>query len=299
VQALMDTSGARSEELEKELNSMRVDISTAKAGLAEAQKAQSFMLPKTPSDERYEYAYLYNPSEELGGDFYDFFPVSSDRIAIAIGDVTGHGVHAAIIMTMVKKLLKSYAISYGSPMKALIATNDELAQELDGKTFVSAFIGILDRATGVFQYARAGHNPPFHYSSREKKIYELASPGMVLGMGDRKMFEPAIQQRQLLLEPGDTLLVFTDGIVEATSPDGEEFGEPRLKEYLDAQLYMSAGELVDSIDHDVKAFTKGEDVNADDVTMICVRGRKHVRTGDTGHFVVRVDTDVIRPADVQ
>jgi sigma-B regulation protein RsbU (phosphoserine phosphatase) len=213
-----------------------------------------------------------SPASSIGGDFYDFVPISRDELGIVIGDVSGHGVQAALIMTMMKKVLQITAKgNSSSPGKVLTIANAEIFAELDGKTFISAFYGVLNTRTKILKYARAGHNFPILYSPARNKTFHLQSNGMVLGMAKSDQFEAAIEEKQIILLRRDLLFLYTDGLVEGANSTNEEYGVDRVESIMSRKKDDTAQVVVDAITNDFLDFTKDGDPNADDVTLVCMK----------------------------
>lgn len=190
--------------------------------LSRAQQLQRAMLPDLPEIPGTEFDVRYRPCSLLSGDFYDFVPLAPGKLAIAIGDVTGHGVTAALVMGVCKKVIKLFGTVLGSPREVLIHANNELVGELDGRTFISLVYGVLDYTAGTFEFARAGHEPLIVSSSRGIERHQPGGAALGLSLGSR--FEKQLVPQTLQLAPGETLLMYTDGLLEAPSPAGEQFG---------------------------------------------------------------------------
>ncbi len=231
------------------------------------------MLPaEVPKAEGYELYCLYHPAEHIGGDFYDFFSLSDHEIAFLIGDVSGHGLEAALIMAMVRKSLKLHAQHHRSPAEVLRRTNLDINADLDARTFVSACYGVLDARGASLTFARAGHNLPVLFNPRRSPpIRHLESKGMVMGVYRGGLFDSTIEEMEIGMRPGDTLVLYTDGLTEARSPAGEPFGTGRLEAALarthgDLDCQTLAGLLLE----DVRTFAAGTPSD-DDIAILCLR----------------------------
>lgn len=219
-------------------------------------------LPKIP---RLKLAAYYQTATRAGGDYYDFFQLSDGRWGLFIADVSGHGSPAAVMMAVVHSLSHTYAGPQDRPWRMLGFLNDKLRHHYVNEvaTFVTAFYGIFDPATLKLTYCSAGHNPPRLRSSRYQTIQQL-----ILAQTFPLGVQPSIDRidATIELQPGDHLVLYTDGIVEAVGPDRQLFGTARL----DSQLSNPAlppQEIVDSIITAVKEFTH-DGVPGDDRTVV-------------------------------
>jgi sigma-B regulation protein RsbU (phosphoserine phosphatase) len=237
-----------------------------------ARQRQLHMLPSMPKVQGYEFKSLYLPCANVSGDFYDFITVSDHEIGIAMGDVSGHGVEAGIIMGMAKKALQIYARGLSSPKEALALTNADLGKDLDGQTFVSAAYGILDTQQHIFRFARAGNNPPFLVNPRRNPVaVEIKPNGMVIGVDKAgRTFGVVTKEESIQLCQGDLLFQYTDGLSEAPNKEKQEFGEERVKDLLVKNYHLGVSELVDLMEESVQSHI-GALEQEDDITMIAVK----------------------------
>ena len=237
-----------------------------------ARSRQLHMLPSMPNVEGYEFQSMYLPCANVSGDFYDFIRVSEHEIGIAMGDVSGHGVEAGIIMGMAKKALQIYAKGLSSPKEALELTNMDLGHDLDGETFVSAAYGILDTKQRLFKFARAGNNPPYMVNPlRNPQITEIKPNGMVIGVDKAgKHFSSVTREEVIQLQAGDLIFQYTDGLVEAANREKKEFGADQVKQLLLSNIAMPAAELIEMMVESVQSHI-GSAEQGDDITMIALR----------------------------
>ncbi len=209
------------------------------------------------------------PARHVGGDFYDYYMVEPDIFAFAIGDVSGKGVPAAMQMSMSRVLIKGAAVSGRDAADLARVVNDTLLGEFSGESFVTVFFGILDLRTGVLEYVRAGHNPPALVDP-SGEIRFLEEPGnLFIGMFADAQFEAG----NVVLEPGTTLFLFTDGITEAQDTEGRLFDDGtsgRLERALSAAAHASLPEMVLQVLCTVRAFSAGA-VQSDDRTVLAIR----------------------------
>lgn len=238
--------------------------------LAAAARIQKFMLPSTfPAfPERGDmdvYAKML-PAQQVGGDFYDYYFIAPDQFAFTVGDVSGKGIPAALYMSLCRVLLKASARIGRTPHDILRVANETLITELDDRTFITAFVGILDLPSGRVRYSRAGHNPPAHVRESGEVTFLEDGGGFFLGKFADAVFESA----EVILRPGDTLFMFTDGITEAEDASGQPFDEPGLREILCESSAMAVSDMVRSVFSRVEAFTAGARPS-DDRTALAVR----------------------------
>ncbi len=164
------------------------------------------------------------PAAQVGGDFYDFFLIDETHLAIVVGDVSGHGMAAAMFMTLAKTLIKVYAQSHGATDKVLEQTNRYLLRSNPQRFFVTCWFGILDLTDGRLTYSNAGHNYPVLIRAGAEPDFLRAKPNFVLGR--KKLIR--YKENRIKLCPGDKLLLYTDGVTEAQAPDESFFGDERL-----------------------------------------------------------------------
>jgi len=206
-------------------------------------------------------------AREVGGDFYDFF-LCGRKLFIAVGDVSGKGVPAALLMAISKAYLKAFAVQTRSPMEALRQLNDELAAENDEGMFLTVFCALMDLETGECVYANGGHNPPFIL--RRSGDVELVPPvkGPLIGLDTGKRFD----EGRVTLAPGDLLVVYSDGVVEAEDTSQALYGEERALAALVRLRGQGPRAIVDALLEDVRAFTR-EAAQSDDITLLAVAYR--------------------------
>src|SRR5919112_3184601 len=190
-----------------------------------ARTIQQASLPReVPQLEGWRITPIYLPAREVGGDFYDFLELDDGRLGIVVGDATGHGVPAALVMASARSMLRAVAQASYSPGDALRRVNDPLATEIPPNMFVTCFYCILDPKSGSLSYANAGHDLPY-LRRRDGDCEELRARGMPLGLMPGMSYE----QKEIELDAGEAALFYSDGLVEAHDPKGEMFGFPRLR----------------------------------------------------------------------
>ena len=232
-----------------------------------ARDMQASVLPRSfPSTDRYKTHGFMIPAKEVGGDFYDFFALGEDKFGVAIGDVSGKGIAAALFMMACRTLLRSRALEGGAPQQCLGYVNDQLSEDNENCMFVTLFYGVLDTRSGAFDYCNGGHNPP-RVVHRDGQVLPLPTTrDVALGVLPGHEFN----HDTLQLQADDTLFLYTDGVTEAEGPGSEEFGEERLDSLL-ARIDQAECEAVTSLilDH-VRGFA-GENPQSDDITCVVLR----------------------------
>lgn len=232
--------------------------------LRTAQSIQKAFLPKeVPELAGWQLMPYYQPAREVGGDFYDFIALDGDRLALIIGDVTGKGVPAALVMATVLTMLRSAARTSNSPAEILARVNDLLVEEIPMGVFVTCFYALLDPRSGRLCYANAGHEAP--YRCQRNHASELWATGMPLGILPGSNYE----EFDATLAPGESLLFYSDGLVEAHSPGGEMFGFPRLQTLLSKLTGNTA--LLDFVLAQLHNFTGDRWEQEDDVTLLTLQ----------------------------
>jgi hypothetical protein len=236
-----------------------------------ARRVQMSLLPKAnPHVEGYDIAGICIPALEVGGDYYDFVSLEGRQLGIAIGDVSGKGVPAAIYMTLTKGILQSHAEDNISPKKVLSKVNNLMYRTIDRNFFVSMFYAVLDPATKMIRFARAGQCPMIVAARSGEKGSFMTPRGMALGLEMGKVFDAVLEEQEMALASGEVLVFYTDGFTEAMDAGGREFGEERLVASLARHRARSAQAIIEGIVGDVTTFTAGH-AQHDDMTMVVVR----------------------------
>jgi len=238
---------------------------------ASLQIARSIQQKMYPVDELrlpgYDISWLTRSCEETGGDYLDFIPVGPGNMGFAVGDVSGHGIGAALLMATGRANLKALLSMRGELEEVMGRLNDLMAEDMDEVKFMTLFLGFLDHERHGLRYASAGHDPPLLYRSGARNIVELAATGLPLGMIPGWRYDEGEEQ---YLEPGDTILLTTDGVWEARSPSGDRFGKVRLRASLASNAACSAREVIAGILKDLEAHMRGRP-HEDDMTLAVIR----------------------------
>jgi serine phosphatase RsbU (regulator of sigma subunit)/predicted ester cyclase len=229
-----------------------------------ARRIQQASLPKeVPKLEGWQIAPHYQPAREVGGDFYDFHLLPEGRVGLVVGDATGKGVSAALVMSTTCGMLRLAAQSHSSPGQMLQGVNEVLFPNIPSNMFVTCFYAILDPKSGHLLYANAGHDLP--YLHRNGEAEELRARGMPLGLMPKMSYE----EKETTLHSGEAALLYSDGLVEAHDPEGEMFGFPRLR-----ALIAEHGEersLGDLLLEELYSFTGERWEQEDDITLLTLR----------------------------
>jgi sigma-B regulation protein RsbU (phosphoserine phosphatase) len=260
------------------------------AELAMGRQIQLSLLPRScPTPPGWESAAIYQPARQVGGDFYDFIDLQVDtryphpvgdsgipepgpdsgqprRLGVVIADVTDKGVPAALFMALSRTMVRTTALSGRRPAAALARANDLIRKDSRSDLFVSTFYGILEPDTGRLVYANAGHTPPLWLQKATGRVFELEGRGIVLGIlpGARG------EEHEIVLAPGDLLVLYTDGVTEATDSQGRMFGEERLHDMVAGLGSATAQEVIAAILDAVRSFAGGAP-QADDLTLVVLR----------------------------
>jgi sigma-B regulation protein RsbU (phosphoserine phosphatase) len=241
------------------------------AELRAASDIQRILLPeKDPILQGYTIAGKNIPAKVLSGDYYDYIPLSEGRQGVVIADVSGKGTAAAIITAMCRSILRSNAASSDSPAAVLSAVNRQLAPDIREDMFVSMIYMIFDQATNTLTLARAGHTLPMIWRKETGKVQTLHSGGLAVGIDKGDVFARVTKDLSFQMEPGDCLLLYTDGINEALDAKGLEFGEERIHTTLATLAPQGAQAVVNGIIADVDKFLGGKRSH-DDITLIALQ----------------------------
>lgn len=246
-------------------------VQRQESSLREARSKQLRLLPALPQIPGFEFGRVYKPCDAVGGDFYHLFEVSPTTWAFAIGDISGHGIEAALLMGLAKKLIEVHGRGLNSPAQTLSLANRDIFSDLDERTFVTVFYGLLDVQTCAFKFSRAGHDPLLLFNPRRHPTLQVVdSKGMALGMDEGPMFERSIEELQIRLQPGDLIVQYTDGVTETMNEDSEQFGHERLCAVIERYGMYEVEYLLWKIEKAVEAF-RGRRPRADDLTMIAFK----------------------------
>ena len=230
-----------------------------------ARLIQHTLLPKAlPQRTGWQLAAYYQPAREVGGDFYDFIELPDDKLGIIVGDVTDKGVPAALVMATTRSVMRAAAGRLDSPGDVLERVNEALCPDIPENMFVTCFYAVLDPSNGQVRYANAGHDLP--YRRHDGEAFELRATGMPLGLLPGMRYE----EKETRLEPGDSLLLYSDGLVEAHNSTGDMFSFPRLRSLVGNYASGDSDALVDYLLTDLAQFTGPQWEQEDDITLVTV-----------------------------
>jgi phosphoserine phosphatase RsbU/P len=232
-----------------------------------AREIQQSILPSSiPFFPGYEFGFRIVPARAVGGDFFDFIQLDGDRLGIAIGDVSDKGMPAAIFMAMTRSLMRAEARRAETPADALYSVNRHLIEMNEAGMFVTVLYGVLNRESGKFSFARAGHELPVLCAPCGMAIKTPIGQGQPLGLFP----EPSIDEQTVEISPGGTLLIYTDGITEAPNLMGDPFGLKRLFDMVCKHRTYSAQEMCDRLIQEVVGFQCSAPQH-DDITLVAIR----------------------------
>jgi phosphoserine phosphatase RsbU/P len=226
---------------------------------------QRFQPTAPPHVAGYELQGISFPCYEIGGDYYDFIERSDGRMIIALGDVSGKGTAAALLMSSLHAAVHAQASSHSSLSETISAVNNYLAENIPSNRFVTLFYAELDPQTGSLSFINAGHNPPLIVHAAGT-VENLSSGGLPLGIMPHSPYREGRTQ----LQPGDVMVIYSDGVSEAVNPQGEEFGTARLHSVVSLNIERSASGIRDRIESALTKFAQGMPA-ADDITLVIVK----------------------------
>jgi phosphoserine phosphatase RsbU/P len=233
-----------------------------------ARRIQSSILPDAaPKVPGFHAAFRYAPMTAVAGDFYEFLPISPSGLGIIVADVAGHGVPAALVASMLKVAISSSNGNLNHPGKMIAGLNSTLCGQAKGQ-YATAVYAYLDEASRMGCYSAAGHPPPLLWRKATQRLLPLREGGLLLGVRSNE----AYPEEEFWLEAGDRLLIYTDGLVEATSPDGLEFGKVRLEEFIRSHTHLSVDQFAGQLLEEVLAWpgSNNKRAQSDDITIVVI-----------------------------
>ena len=258
----MRLSQAQQERVEQERLDRELEI---------AREIQARILPTVfPKNDLLEFSGLYQSAKEVGGDYYDFIEIDEHRIAFLVADVSGKSLPGMLVMLMTRDIVRNLVRTVWQPSDLLSQVNRELQPNIKKGMFVTMFYGVLDKRTGRFSFASAGHNPVLRISGDSSEVTEHNPKGYPLGMMPPDHFDKRIEESEFTLSPGDWIVQYTDGINEAQNPDKEEFGMDRFMRSLSSLRSLEPSSLVAEFLTQHQKFVNGAD-QYDDITMVVLK----------------------------
>ena len=256
--------GLQQLEMWREAEASRDQLLTLQNELDVANRMQQSILPKRfPKTEQYEIYGSMAPARNVGGDFYDVIRLDHGRLGMAIADVSDKGIPAALFMMSSRTVLKGAALAYGDPGRVVKLVNDQLHDGNETQMFVTLFYAVYDPETGLVRYANGGHNPPLLVHRDGSSTALPLTGGVALGVVPNFDFGTD----QVVLQPGEALVLYTDGVSEAENSDNEEYGMDRLQAVFSDSAPSNAREANDAVFASVRAFAGGRS-QSDDITCL-------------------------------
>lgn len=235
-----------------------------------AREVQLQLFPRSiPNVPGVEIAASSRPAREVSGDYYDFVPHPNGSVDIVVGDVSGKGISAALLMASIQSLLRSHLESWpglqaGREASILVRLNRQLYHQSAANRFSTLVLGHFDASDQVLRYSNAGHNPPLIFSA--DGIRKLETGGTVIGLFEGPQYEEELVQ----MRAGDLIVLYTDGVIEATSLAGEEFGEARLVQLVSDNCFLTTEDIRKTVIEEVQRHCSREEPE-DDITLVCMR----------------------------
>lgn len=255
-------NAAQQELIEKERVARELEI---------AREIQANILPREyPKALRFEFSGIYSSAREVGGDYYDFIDFGDEYLAFLVADVSGKSLPGMLVMLLTRDIVKVLTRSVPSPAELLAQVNERLLTSIKKGMFVTMFFGLLNKKSGQFTFASAGHNPLIRLDSRTGKADLIKTNGFPLGMMPPDRFGKRIETGEISLNENDWLIQYTDGINEAQNLDKEEFGMERFVRLVEVDKGLKPAELVAKIIEQHKAFV-GKAPQYDDITLLAMK----------------------------
>lgn len=249
---------------EEQIEELRRDILAAR-------ELQLRMLPsRPPKIPGYEATAFYDACDVLAGDFFQFVDIGGTHTGFLVADVSGHGLTAAMLMSATLKVFALHARNETSPRTVLHNVFQDLSGDLPPGRFITAFYAILNHRTGELRFARAGHNPAYLWHPEQKSVLELKENGVALGLGSPELFHSRTEEGVTIMPRGASLLLYSDGITEAHNPQGEQFGEDRLRGLFAEIANLRSRPMVEQVINALREHTT-TDINEDDLTLVVLK----------------------------
>lgn len=249
------------------LYQVAVDKGRLERELQVAREVQASLIPSDlPQVAGYEFGAFWRPAREVGGDFYDFIRTDDKELGLIIADVSDKGMGAALFMALTRSIVRASVTASDSADRALSRANRLICEDASNGMFVTMFFARLVPETGILTYVNAGHNPPMLVRTHQNTLVELTRTGIALGVDESL----PLQQSEVQIGEGDFLVMYTDGVTEATDDRNREFGKERLQAIILENGQASALDLVQAIEEALKGFT-GLATQSDDITLVALK----------------------------
>ncbi len=235
-----------------------------------ARRIQNALLPKhIPEHSGLALAAFSLPAREIGGDYYDFFMMDDELIGLAVADVSGKGITGAILMSICRSVFRASVRSSCGPVETLGEINRLITPDIYEDMFISVLYAVYNTRTCELSLARAGHPRPILLSA-SGELRELESSGIAMGMNDSNEFDACLEEIRITLQPGDTLAVYTDGVIEAMNDRREDWGNPRFQNVLRSDAAKGARAVVEAVQRELVQFI-GYEPQYDDMTLVVLQ----------------------------
>jgi sigma-B regulation protein RsbU (phosphoserine phosphatase) len=235
-----------------------------------ATEVQRILLPsESPVIEGFDLSGTNLPARWVSGDYFDYIPLDADRWGVVIADVSGKGIPAALMMAMTRTALRLLATGGLPPAEVIHQLNAQLYPDIREDMFISLAFVVIDRRSKEVKLVRAGHDAPLVYRAADRSVTRVNPPGMAVGIDSGGAFNRVTNEFSLVLEPGDCLILYTDGVTEAQDRNGDEFGLEAMIRSVQASASEGAAGIVQRVTSDVKAFI-GDQPQHDDITLISI-----------------------------
>lgn len=232
-----------------------------------AHDIQAGLLPhETPQIPGWEFAAHWQPAREVSGDYYDFIPLHGGQLGIVVADVSDKGMPAALFMALTRSTVRASMSHAHSPADGITHANQLICADAADGMFVTLFYALLDPEASEITYVNAGHNPPLLYRAEQDQLVELTRTGMAMGV----MEDSAFEQRTVQLDPGDFVLLYTDGVTDATDAQEQEFGEERLHHIILQEQHTPVAKVIAALEQTLYEFV-GASSPFDDITIVAIR----------------------------
>lgn len=253
-------------DLENELEKERLENE-----LNIAQNVQSSLLPqKIPVYQNYEISILFKPAKRVGGDFFDFFEFDNNKVGLIIGDVSGKGLGAAIYTTLIKGIFQTLASECISTSEVLTKANSLIYNMLDKKSFITAIYAVLDTEQNILRFSRAGHEPLLIYKTDKNDFQTCMQSGLGLGLEKGMIFSRSLSEQSITLDIRDTILLYTDGLVDLKNFTGTNDSLEDFKEIVKTSNSEGADFIIANFEKEINHYTDKQE-QYDDITTIVIR----------------------------
>ena len=249
------------------LYALAIDQGRIEKELQMAREVQTSLIPThTPEIPGWQFAASWKPAREVSGDYYDFIPIKKDLLGLVIADVSDKGMPAALFMTLTRSTVRASVSQAFSLASGISQANRLISNDSSGGMFVTLFYAQLALKTGQLFYVNAGHNPPLLYHQAADEWTSLTRTGVALGIEEDQLYAQMVKQ----LDPGDFILMYTDGLTDAINPEQQPFGEERLRMALGKYKHESANDILAGIQTDVNDFVQSSEP-FDDITALVIK----------------------------